>query len=79
MRKQTDVSVKVDKNIPFPAAVRQGRRSRYPWHTMAKGESFAYDGNLDSAKSASTYYNIRTDKLFRARVLDNCVRVWRLK
>lgn len=78
MRKQV-TAVKTDKNIPFPPVVSPGRPSRYPWRTMAKGESFEYDGSIDAAKSAANYYTMRSDKVFRARVLDGHVRVWRLK
>lgn len=79
MGKQSE-AVKVDKNVPFPPEAPHGRPSRYPWRDLKKGESFIYGGNLDAAKSAANYYNIRTDMTFRARLTDDGkVRVWRMK
>lgn len=79
MGKQTE-AVKVDKGVPFPPEARHGRPSIYPWREMKRGESFVYNGNIDAAKSAANYYNIRTEWTFRARTTDDGkVRVWRMK
>lgn len=73
-------TVKTDKNVPFPKTGSAGRPSKYPWRTMARGESFVFGGNLDCARSGATYYTTRSDnKVFRARALDGVVRVWRLR
>lgn len=68
--------IKIDKNIPFPAR-REGKG--YPWHHLMVGESFEYQGSYDSARQSAFYYSKTKDKTFKARTLNNKVRVWRIK
>lgn len=68
--------IKIDKDIPFPV-FRAGKG--YPWRTMLPGESFEYNGGYDPARQAAAYYTRTTGKVFKARTLNNKVRVWRIK
>lgn len=79
MRRVTEnTDVKIDKNIPFPGR-KYGARSKYPWLEMNKDDSFVFEGSIANAHAATTYYNAKTAKEFRARTLNGHVRVWRLK
>lgn len=68
--------IKIDKDIPFPAH-RVGKG--YPWRNMLVGDSFEYDGGYNPARQSAAYYTRTTDKVFKARTLNNKVRVWRVK
>lgn len=67
---------KIDRNIPFPVH-REGHG--YPWHQLDVGESFLYEGSILAAQQAALYYSRKTNKTFKARTLDNKVRVWRIE
>lgn len=68
--------IKIDKDIPFPVR-REG--SGYPWHELQVGESFEHDGGYDNARQSAFYHSRTTGKTFKARTLNNKVRVWRIK
>lgn len=79
MRKSVEeTAVKIDKNIPFPGR-KYGARSKYPWMEMSKDDSFIFEGSVANAHAATTYYNGKTGKEFRARAYNGHVRVWRIK
>ena len=78
MRKSEEAIVKIDKNIPFPTR-RYGVRSKYPWMELNTGDSFVFEGSVATAHAATTYYNSKTGKEFRARAYNGHVRVWRTK
>lgn len=66
----------IERNIPFP----EGRgKVKYPWRELNVGESFVYDGSVINAQASAVYYSRATDKTFKARTVNDTVRVWRLK
>ena len=68
----------IDKGIPLPQERNKG--SIYPWREMNVGDSFVYDNNIRAAQGAAGYYCVELrPKVFRARILDDKVRVWRIK
>lgn len=69
------MTISVDKGVPLPPE--RNRKSKYPWHEMSVGDSFLYDGGIRTAQSATAYYHAETGKTFKARILDDMVRVWR--
>ena len=67
----------IDKGIPLPP---ERNNLKYPWHDVAVGDSFLYRGNIRAAQSATAYWCAEAaPKVFRARILDDKVRVWRIK
>lgn len=77
-RTAEETDIKIDKKVPFPER-KYGANSIYPWMKMEAGDSFIFDGPLPNAHAATTYYNAKTGRQFRARTHNGHTRVWRLK
>lgn len=43
----------LEKNVPIPAALRAGRKSKYPWASMEVGDSFFVPGGKESTMSSA--------------------------
>lgn len=71
---------KVDKGIPMPDA-QPGRPPKYPWTTMAVGESFVLPApNIASARAHCNGANTRYEgRKFLCRFYKGEIRVWRTK
>lgn len=76
---ETD-TITVEKGVTLPPVGGAGSKSKYPWVTMAVGESFLVAGVtigkfspqvVNAAKRFKTKYTCRS--------VDGGVRVWRLK
>ena len=69
---------KVDKNVKVPA--RAGRSSKYPFATMAIGESFLVENGSPKSLAGVAYQSgKKLNMKFTYRNVDGGVRIWRTK
>lgn len=73
------MTIKIDKNVPLPPHIREGRAPEYPWRTMEIGDSFfVAEPKTPNAATASR----QTGRTFTRRaVVEDGVkgfRVWRI-
>ena len=70
---------RVDKKIPMPAAPKRGRPQKYPWDSMAVGDSFIINAPaINNAQSHCSQAGRRTGRKFIVRPMrDGKFRVWR--
>ena len=81
--------IKIEKNIPIPEGRGRGRVSKYPFTKMEVGDSFAIKAENPNATerlrqrlySAFRQFILRGELkwIFVTKILDNEVRVWRIK
>ena len=69
--------IKVEKGIPMPTRGR-GASSKYPWHDMDVGDSFAAPMK-DPHQAAATASMRQKPKRFLARKIEGGYRIWRIE
>ena len=71
---------KVDKKVPLPAGY-NGPNRRYPFHEMEVGDSFLIPGARVNHGVRATAYHFgrRHNMKFTCRMVDEGMRVWRVK
>jgi len=83
------MEIEIEKNIPIPEKPLRKRRGKYPFIKMEIGDSFAvkitneWNGKNIKNSLYSSYKNFkRRFKMnwnFAIRILENEVRIWRIK
>jgi hypothetical protein len=71
--------VRAEKGISMPEDDPTERRMKYPWLTMAVGESFPIETSLVAARTNARQASERYKKIYEARRYKGTVRIWRLK
>jgi len=74
------VTIKIDKDVPVPAA--NAHASKYPFHLMEIGDSFFVsdeDRNPDHMRSTAAIHGKRNQTRYRVRKVENGARVWRIE
>ena len=72
---------RIEKGVEMPF-ISAALESVYPMAIMDIGDSFLVDdlkGKLQSLRSAVSRYGVKNNKSFAVRVVDNGIRVWRVK
>lgn len=75
------MSVKIDRNIDIPEKS-SGAPYKYPWHSLAVGDSFLMDNTHSPASMVRSYNNKLPKKnriKVRSKIEGNKRRVWRIK
>jgi hypothetical protein len=74
------MAYKVENSFPVPDfSGGPGRPSKYPWKSMAVGDSFFVPGKLVENMSPLANYQERKNGVkFTCRTVDGGVRVWRI-
>jgi hypothetical protein len=73
-------TITIDKDISLPPIGKAGSKSKYPWVTMAVGESFFVSGVTLARFSPQVVNSQKRFKTkYTCRSVDGGVRVWRLK
>ena len=70
-------TIKAESGIPMPEAKAHKFKPKYPWKTMAIGDSFQVDLSLSCASSTASRASKAYSRKFRAAELDGRVRIWR--
>lgn len=68
---------KIEKNIPIPA-----KKVRWPYREMEVGDSILYttDKNkMVSAHCACSYFKSMTKNKFTSAIVEDGIRIWRIK
>ena len=71
------MAIQIDKNIPMP----DSRMRKYPWSSMAVGDSFFAPGRSATTMggNASSVRRLYPERKFACRGVDGGTRVWRIK
>lgn len=69
---------RIQKNVAMPQSNRLGRPKKYPWETMAVGDSFVLPApDLNNARSHTRQAGLRYKKKFVVMHHNGRFRVWR--
>ena len=71
--------IAVEKDVPLPAPLRGS--GKYPWRSMAVGDSFFVPGMTTASIAGSVHsaYKRLPGWKFTSRTVDGGVRVWRIE
>jgi len=71
---------RVEKNVVMPANAKVFAQRKYPFNTMAPGDSFGVvKEGIKNARSAAYTYGARHRMTFASRKVGEKYRIWRLR
>lgn len=78
-----EFAIRVQKNIPMPVIKPRGlagtNKAKYPWLTMAIGDSFLFPASLGRASHAAVIQASKsTSRKFKVCKTDDGYRCWRI-
>jgi len=75
-----ETNFKIEKGIPIPRRTGSGRKPKYPWAEMKKGDSFfVMRQTINRLGSCMVRAGKRLGMKFSARTEKGGVRIWRVK